>query len=197
MNKNILRKIGLLLWMIFFGFCQPFCFCAVKDVDKYFDRGLENLNQGNFQGAIENFTRVIELDPKAHEAYYDRGAAYANLFAKVNPLERTKTFLNGGCPELKAAIGDFTRAIAIAPNNFQYYLARGSAYIFVRQTKNAVVDLTRAIELNPNQADIYYNRGLAYIFCGDIKSGWADIDKSKKMGYATPSEVTDKLEKLK
>jgi len=197
MVKSRLQKAWVLGGIVFSFLCQPFCFSAAQDVDTYFDRGSQDLNQGNLEQAVSDFTKVIELDPKTHEAYYNRGAAKASIFAKENPLARTKTFVVGDCPLLSEAIGDFTRAIDIAPDKFQYYLARGSAYIFIRQTKNAVTDLTRAIELNPGQADIYFNRGLAYILSGDIKDGWADIDKSKKMGYAPPKEAMDNLEKMK
>jgi len=197
MVKNCLQKLWIFWGIIFSCLCQPFCSMAADDVDNYFDRGGQELSQGNFEEAVSDFTQVITLDPRAHEAYYNRGAAKANMFAKENPLERTKTFLAGDCPLLRDAISDFTKAISIDPNNFQYYMARDSAYIFIRQSKNAVADLTRAIRLNPNRADIYFNRGLAYVLNGDIKDGWADIDKSKKMGYAASKAIENNLEKVK
>ena len=197
MIKHCFRMVLILWGLAFSCLLHSFCFGADEDADKYFDRGSQDLNRDDFAQAVNDFTKVIELSPATHEAYYNRGAARSNIFAKENTLERTKTFIAGDCPLINEAISDFTKAIDIAPDKFQYYMARGSDYIFIRQSKNAVTDLTRAIELNPNQADIYFNRGLAYILSGDIKDGWADIDKSKKMGYAPPKEVVDNLQKVR
>jgi len=197
MIQRYLEKTWILWGVIVSCLYQPFCYSASEDADKYFDRGSQDLSQGNFEQAVSDFTKVIGIAPQTHEAYYNRGAARSKMFAKENPLERTKTFFAGNCFLINEAISDFTKAISIAPDKFEYYMARGSAYIFVRQSKNAVTDLTRAIALNPNQADIYFNRGLAYILSGDIKDGWADIDKSKKMGYTPSKEITDNLGKVK
>lgn len=197
MPKVYFRKILILWGAAFTCLFQSFCFAAAQDVDKYFDHGSQALSQGDLEQAVGDFTKVIELSPGTHEAYYNRGAARANMFAKESVLERTKVFVNGNSLVISEAISDFSRAIDIAPNNFQYYMARGSAYIFIRRPKNAITDLTTAIGLNPGQADIYFNRGLAYIFSGDLKDGWADIDKAKKMGYAPSRTLEDNLKKVK
>lgn len=190
----LLRRYFLLA---VFLLCPFFCFGAAQDADRYFDSGSKNMQSGDMEGAVSDFTKVIELSPATHEAYYNRGAARANIFGKKDALERTKVLLSGNSPLINEAIADFTKAIQLAPNTAQYYSARGSAYLFIRQSKNAVADFNKVIELNPSQADAYFSRGLSYIVGGNLKDGWADIDKSKKMGYAPAKDAQDNLQKVK
>lgn len=45
----------------------------------YFERGEECLNKGNYQWAIESFTKAIEFNPGLEMAYYRRAEAYRKL----------------------------------------------------------------------------------------------------------------------
>src|SRR6266487_3273790 len=62
-----------------------------------FDRGTRKAKSGDHRGAIEDFTKALEIAPNDAEAYYHRG------------LSRGKT----GNP--KGAIEDFTGALALIP----------------------------------------------------------------------------------
>ncbi|NES91129.1 tetratricopeptide repeat protein, partial [Okeania sp. SIO2B9] len=39
----------------------------------YFNRGVDKYNDGNFPGALNDFSKAIELIPDFIEAYYNRG----------------------------------------------------------------------------------------------------------------------------
>jgi tetratricopeptide (TPR) repeat protein len=168
-----------------------------NNADQYFDLGLKELDAGQFENAIKHFDQAINIDPNTPEAYYNRGAARANIFAKKNPFERTQAMISGKSTLVKDAIGDFTKAISIDATNFQYYAARAAAYIFIRDTKSAIIDLDKAISMDPSQANLYFHRGLARILCADIKGGWADIGKSKKMGFSPTGAASEQLNKLR
>ncbi|TVQ47721.1 MAG: tetratricopeptide repeat protein [Gloeocapsa sp. DLM2.Bin57] len=47
--------------------------------DFYFNRADEHFKAGNFQGAIDDLTEVIRLEPNNAEAYYGRGSARTNM----------------------------------------------------------------------------------------------------------------------
>jgi Flp pilus assembly protein TadD len=49
-------------------------------------RGNVKRNIGDLVGAIDDFTKVIELDPKNSQAYYYRGLAFFDL-NKMNEAE--------------------------------------------------------------------------------------------------------------
>lgn len=43
----------------------------------YFTRGLDYAKKGQYEKAIEDFSKAIDLDPKYGKAYMNRGIAYA------------------------------------------------------------------------------------------------------------------------
>jgi len=47
--------------------------------DQYFDKGLSYFNNGNYASAIQEFSCVIELNPKGPGAYALRGTSYFRL----------------------------------------------------------------------------------------------------------------------
>jgi tetratricopeptide (TPR) repeat protein len=60
------------------------------------------------------------------------------------------------------AIGLYTRAIEIAPDDFRGYRHRGHRYISTRQFALAAADLERAAKLAPASFDVAYHLGLVY-----------------------------------
>ena len=60
------------------------------------------------------------------------------------------------------AIQEFTKAIALDPNNWIVYAYRGLCYYKLKQNSRAIQDYTQAIDLEPTEANPHYNRGLAY-----------------------------------
>ena len=48
-------------------------------VEKYHTRGLEHSRNGDYELAIKNYTKAIELKPDYADAYYNRGGAYLRL----------------------------------------------------------------------------------------------------------------------
>ena len=63
----------------------------------------------NLKGAIEDFSRVIELNPEYADAYYNRGIVNENL----------KNYTN--------AVADFDEAIKLEPSDKAYREARQQA----------------------------------------------------------------------
>jgi tetratricopeptide (TPR) repeat protein len=83
-----------------------------------------------FDGAISDFTRVIQAKPKSAIGYYWRGNVYKNM------------------GHIDQAISDFTKAIEINPNSVAVYCSRGAAYFKKGQYDHAISDCTKAIEIN-------------------------------------------------
>ena len=47
--------------------------------DKYFNQGFKKYLVGNYQGAIADWSRVIEINPQDSAAYYNRGITKGDL----------------------------------------------------------------------------------------------------------------------
>ncbi len=99
---------------------------------------------GNYDEAINEYTKAIEISPNSATAYSWRGFCYYN-----------KT-------QYDFAIDDFTSAINLKDTSLdQDYNLRGLSYSAKGDYYSAISDFTKAIEINPNPL-IYNNRGLAY-----------------------------------
>ena len=110
----------------------------------YFNRGYDCGGNKDYDGAIENYSRTIELNPQDVEAYNNRGNVYKN---KGN---------------YDQAIKDYSRAIELNPQCATAYYNRGATYNAKGNYDQAIKDFNKAIELNPNNAKGYNNRGCAY-----------------------------------
>jgi tetratricopeptide (TPR) repeat protein len=123
-------------------------------------RGITKQAKGDMDGAIADYDKAIELDPKAPRVYDYRG------FAK-----RTKGDLDG-------AIADYNKAIELDPQDANGYHNRAFAKQAKGDVDGAIVDYDRAIKLNPSEAHAYNNRGSARLTKGDVDGALVDFDKA-------------------
>jgi len=114
-------------------------------------------------GAIADFTRAIELNPKDDAPYYDR--------AQAKWLKK----------DAAGAIADYTRAIELGSQNPAAYNNRGNARAENNDRDGAIADYTRAIELKPDYARAYYNRAVAKQAKGDVTGAKADFKTAEKL----------------
>ena len=133
----------------------------------YNHRGAAYVALGNYNQAIEDYDRAIEIRPGYVDAYNNRGSAYKGL------------------GNYRRAIEDYDRAIEIRPGYVDAYNNRGNAYIALGNYKQAIEDYGRAIEIKPD-ADAYYNRGHAYADLGNHRQAIEDYGRAIKIkpGYA-------------
>jgi hypothetical protein len=102
------------------------------------------IRQGNYDLAIEEYSKAIALDPQDAFAYYNRGYIYRQ---HKRDYDR--------------AIDDFDQAIALDPEsanfNANVYFNRGKAYASKGNIDQAIADIERAIELSPSagSAQVY------------------------------------------
>lgn len=132
--------------------------------------GYSYYHSGNYKKSIAAYTRVIAIKPADGSAYYYRARA-EDYFAKdgqVTDADKEKYLLG--------AIVDFTKAIAIDPNdneaNVKFYQNRGIVYREygefklqqgshsydknrgINSLKASVADLQKVLTDNPNRQDI-------------------------------------------
>ena len=136
--------------------------------------------KGEYDSAIVDYTKAIELNPDYAEAYNNRGVAYH--------LKK----------EYDSAIIDFSKAIELNPDYAIAYNNRGRAYgvkgevdsLTTRpdspDSKRAVIraikDYNPAIGLNPELAPAYYNRGVAWLRLREWERAESDLTIARDMG---------------
>jgi tetratricopeptide (TPR) repeat protein len=134
-----------------------------SEADKYFSLGNECLDKEDYEGAINNYTQAIKINPNHAIAYNHRGVA------------RFQSEDNQG------AIDDWTQAIKINPNDPNAYQNRGLAHYDLGDKQDAIDDWTQAIKINPNHAIAYGNRGLARSELGDKQGAIDDYTQAIKI----------------
>jgi uncharacterized caspase-like protein len=133
---------------------------ASESAEKLVQQGLDRVEQGDNQGAIDNFTEGIALNPDDAEAYNNRGEAYRNL------------------RQYQEAIADLDRAISLNPDFAAAYNNRANAYLSLQQYQSAIADFNQVISLNPDYANAYNNRGVAYLNLQQYQEAIADFNKA-------------------
>ena len=130
---------------------------------EFFNRAFGKYKQGDYQGAIEDYTQAIRLDPNYAIAYNNRGIARRKL------------------GDLQEAITDYNQAIRLDPNFAGAYYGRGLARYNLGDLQEAIADYNQAIRLDPNHATAYNNRGLARYDLGDLQEAIADYNQAIRL----------------
>jgi len=157
-------------------------------------RGLAYEEKGQYDEAISNYTKALEINPRDADAYYNRGVVYNRKgqsdeaisdFTKaleINPRDAHAYYNRGIVYNRKSqsdeAISDFTKALEINPRYAEAYKSRGSTYDDKGQYDEAISDYTKALEIDPRDALEYRQRGDAYYSKGEYDSAISDFNKA-------------------
>lgn len=137
----------------------------------YSNRGGTYFTMGDYQSALRDYNKAIELNPRYANAYYNRGTVYNSL------------------DYYPQAIEDFSKAIELNPKDAQYYNNRGSAYNSLGKYREAIKDYNTAIELNPQDAYAYYNRGVAYSQLGYHEQAFKNYKRAADLGLKEAQDM--------
>jgi len=121
------------------------------------------LAKGQLRQAQQILSKVIQLNPKATDAYVKRAAIMAE--SKLTTQ----------------AISDMTRAITLAPDNARFRNTRGYFYLTQQAYQPAMQDFSDAIGLDANFSQAHNNRGLARVAMKDYAAGIKDFDEALKI----------------
>ncbi|OCR02684.1 hypothetical protein BCD67_15995, partial [Oscillatoriales cyanobacterium USR001] len=145
--------------------------------------GAGKAQRRDYQSAIRDYQRALQICPDNPDAYYlignaqyyagNKQAALENLnqVIRLNP-NYANAYNNRGVVrsdqgDKPGAIADYNEAIRLNPNNALAYNNRGVARSDQGDQQGAIADYNEAIRLNPNYAQAYNNRGNARSDQGD------------------------------
>ncbi|HZL71239.1 MAG TPA: protein kinase, partial [Planctomycetota bacterium] len=173
---------------------------------------------GDFQGAIADFNRVVEMDP-AYEAAYDRRAftrqaigdlkgALADYTMCIQLLpnhgsgQGHRAVVRRELGDLEGAMKDHNRAVELRPRNAGALIDRGGTRHDLEDYQGAIADCTRGLELDGNQPAAYSIRGRSREKLGDLEGAIADFTRGIEISpdpaayYADRGEAWVKLRKI-
>ena len=108
----------------------------------YKHRGMANFAQSNYQDAILDFNKALELDPKNYRVAYYRGVVRSVL------------------KQFSEAIDDYTMSLDINPYQAYCLFRRGQAYFHIGDYPQALSDCEASISMEPGNDAIQKFRAL-------------------------------------
>jgi tetratricopeptide (TPR) repeat protein len=169
-----MNKAHVLISLLIAVFLLVGCGKKENAAEDLIRNGNSKMAKGDLQGAITDYTRAIEADPRFKSAYFNRGQA--------------KTTLH----DLEGAISDYSKAIELDQNYGTYYFARGMAKFALKNYQEAILDFTIAIQSEPSKhPEAYMGRGLSIISNAEYMATYVGKQLSKDEVETIQKAVTD------
>lgn len=153
---------------------------------------------GKTSEALERYRKVLQINPKNHDALLLTGGAQRALGQIDSAYETLKQLLHlhpksavgynelGFVERLQAtnqdgilkAIADFQHAIELDPNLTAAYTNLGAAYEAVGDATNAMETRKKAVELSPDDAEAHAQLGLSYLAADHADDAKLELEKA-------------------
>ena len=137
---------------------------APQDAKTLIQDGIQAYKQGNYQKALDTFTKAVDADPKNAEAHFFMGNSLALLGKK------------------QEAIAEYEKSIQLAPNVPQPYYNEGNAYASLGKDKEALDAFDKAIAKDPSYGKAYYNKAMVLSRMGRTKEAQEALAKAHSAG---------------
>ncbi len=141
-------------------------------------QGAANALLGNAAESLENFNRVLEVEPDNSDAHYNAANSLRDMGNLDEALESyhkaytirpdfVEAFYNAGCVQLvlgdfDAAVDRFKKTIEINPEFCEAFNNLGNIYREREQLIEAEQNFSKAIQINPDYAEAHNNLGTVY-----------------------------------
>jgi len=165
---------------------------GISLVDVYYRWGLEDIQQGFPQDALESFKQALKLNPNFIKAYLGLGDAHVSLreyakaaggYGKVISMRPDKARLayfkrgeiNFLLGQLQQAMADFQAAIEIDPNYADAHMSLGNTFFKLKSYEQAITYYDRTLEANPDRDLAAFRRGRSYYILKEFPEAIRDF----------------------
>lgn len=187
--QNILKATLITIAMAAFGGCG-----SDGNPEDYVETAKQQLENDQFDAAIENCNKAIALDAEHIDAYLCLGNAYQMKQEYVKAAESYDDLLkidpsndigfsNRG--QVKSILGkedeaivDFDSALDLNPENISALVGRGKHFSRSKKYVDAIAEFSRAIELDPQHVTALIGRANAYGFTGKFENAENDMTRA-------------------
>ncbi len=172
-------------------------------------RGVAYVDQHQYDRAVLDFNRAVQLKPDYVKAYYNLGLCYQQKgqydlatreltrAIQLDPecqrcyIERALVYKNKG--DRGHAIDDLSQAIRLTPQNLKFYLERASLFYELKNYDAALQDYASIIKLYPDEGGAYYNMGVVLSAKNEAALALANLLKAKSLGYPVSDEYIERV----
>lgn len=193
-----------------------------RDIKAYLGRALDFMVVQDLSAAIEDYTKVIDIDPAFSLAYFNRAMVrhkqleivdysegdIVSEHLKVNLNQKNNTSLFSSANQISVKeqaaekrrkyqyeliMRDYDQVVKLNPNFAFAYFNRGNLFALQKDFKSAIANYTDAIKAEPELAEAYFNRGLARFSIGDNQRGLADLSKAGELGLINAYSIIKRM----
>ncbi len=163
---------------------------SLEDSRAYNKRGLAHASMRNYEQAIIDYNKAIELDPNYVDPYHNRSVVYLmmdnygqalidcnkaiTLAPDFMPAYINRGITYTGLRHYDLAASDYTTVLELTPDNFYAYYNRGNTNLWTGKYQEAIEDYSQTILLEPNFVAAYVNRGVANTQLNNFELAIAD-----------------------
>lgn len=152
-----------------------------QKVNSYFRRGNDYFEIRNYEAAINDFKKVIELNKNMPEVYHYLADSYINLGKNVEAIEFYSKALN--FENYKSRITLFQRR-ALAKKNCEDY-------------KGALEDINEALKINSTSYSEFYKlRSQIYYLLNDLENANEDFEKYEAMRIESLKQMLSQVSNI-
>ena len=163
-----------------------------EDADFYFLRAKAQTTAGQFENALADVTRAIELDGDFPEAVGHLAVVQINLGQFQQSIQTATRALELEVdPEIyyvrgaayttlgrfDNALADLNDALVLDADRTDYLIARGEVQVRLKKFEQARRDYDRAIEKAPEDPRGYLGRGGLHLMTGELDKARRDLDR--------------------
>ncbi|MDB0069619.1 tetratricopeptide repeat protein, partial [Flavobacteriaceae bacterium] len=134
----------------------------------YYLIGIMKEDEKNYEAAIINMTKSIELDDGDNAEF---------LSKKYTLRASAKYFSKDDTGDDNGALKDLKKSIELDPNSIYSLRLRGLIFRYLENYNSAIIDYSRLIELDP-QEYYYYRRAVCNYYLDNYNESIFDLDKA-------------------
>ncbi|MGE0434145.1 MAG: tetratricopeptide repeat protein [Planctomycetota bacterium] len=165
--------------------------------DQCFSRALIRHSVGDLEGAIDDYSAALRIDPQLKGAYNNRGNVWQaqgkldeamadyDAVLRINPQSADAYYNRGNVQALRGrldeAIADFDAAIRINTHHSLAYINRGNVCTVLGRLDEAIADYDAALRINSQDAEAYNNRGNVRAAQGRLEEAINDLDTALRI----------------
>ena len=188
-----------------------------NNADYYFGRGIDHMLVQDFMEAINDFDRVIHIDPSYTLAYFNRAivrykqidydmsntiqdelseAISISISGSRNTVQTSPTpsqLQDNRSYMYEMIIRDYNTVIQQEPSFTFAYFNRANLRYRQRDFRAAITDYNESIRRNPEFAEAYFNRGIAQLSLGNANTGIADLSKAGELGIIEAYSIIKRM----
>lgn len=174
--------------------------------DEYMRRGEEQFQIQNYEQAMQNFEKAVEVNPQLDYAYqmlatcsanlkqYDHALSYAKKALEINPqngqIQVDLGYYYQTLKQYQESVKSFQAGIQSLSETSQRYMAYkglGDSYRFLKDSENALAAYKKAADFEPNDGELLLTIAKGLTFSKKYEEALGYAERAQKIQPGNPN----------